>query len=309
MTNYFIIDGMNLAFRAHTVNFELKTVSGLFSGMFYGFVRSLLSLKKKYRGYKFILAWDSRATKKFELYPEYKAGRAILAPAIAPQIEDIRTFLSNCGVEQYRVDGEEADDVIASLVEQLKSKAGVIIVYTNDKDLLQLVKTGKVVVYKPKVGHSDEKFYDEEAVVDQYGLPPAKLPLYRSFDGDASDNLPGVRRVPRKIIASVVKEAQSVGDFYERLSSVKLTENQKKAFEEARKQVDTNIRLMTLNKNLYTLASERCIIDKVEIEKVLSKYEIKSINPDTIVDLFTIEPNIRYSDARPVNRLESYSLF
>jgi predicted lactoylglutathione lyase len=107
----------------------------------------------------------------------------------------------------------------------------------------------------------------------------------------------------------VVKDAQSVGDFYERLGAVKLTDNQRKAFDEARGQVDTNIRLMTLNRNIYTLASEQCILDRAEIEKVLTKYEVKSINPDSVIELFTIEPNIRYSDARPVNRVESYSLF
>ena len=51
--NYFIIDGLNLAYRAHNANFELSTAAGAPSGMFYGFIRTLFSLKRKYRGYKF----------------------------------------------------------------------------------------------------------------------------------------------------------------------------------------------------------------------------------------------------------------
>lgn len=305
---YFLIDSLNLAFRAHNANFELKTSTGLFSGMFFGYVRTILSLKKKYRGYKFIVVWDSRPVAKYALQPDYKAGRGSLSSPVMSQLDDIRDFLSHCGVDQYRHQDEEADDVMASLAERFK-KEGTVILYSNDKDLLQLVENGKVVVYKPKVGMSPEKFYDESAVVEQFGVPPKKLAVYRSLDGDSSDNISGVERVPRKIISRIVNATDSVGSFYNALESEDLTEFQKKSFEEARERVVVNEKIVTLNRNLQSIDGVEARIDKDRISELFKKFEIKIINPDVVADIFSSSLNIRYTEARPSVKVESYSLF
>src|SRR4030043_192890 len=136
--NFFLIDALNLAYRAHNANYELKTASGNFSGMFYGFVRTIFSLKKKYRGYKFEVVWDRKPIHKTALDPEYKAGRASLGDLVTYQISDIQNFLKNAGVDQFHMEHQEADDVIASLAEKYKTESGNILIYSNDKDLLQL---------------------------------------------------------------------------------------------------------------------------------------------------------------------------
>ena len=308
---YFIIDAMNLAYRAHSVNFELKTSEGLHSGMFFGFVRTLLSLKKKYRGYKFIVAWDSKPVAKYALQPDYKAGRPSLpSTVVSHQLDDIKSFLSHCGVDQYRMRDEEADDIIATLTETFKKAgAGTIVLYTNDKDMLQLVEDGKVVVFKPKVGMSPEKFYDEAAVVQQFGVPPKKLAVYRSLDGDSSDNITGVRRVPRKIIARLVTATDSVDTFYAALGDESLTDCQKKAFEEARDRVAVNEKIVTLNRDLRGLVSDPSQVDSEQIAGMFKRYEIRSMDPVVVADLFASSLNIRYTEARPSVKIESYSLF
>ena len=307
---FFIVDSLNLAYRAHNVNLEFKTSTGLYSGMFYGFVRTLQSFKKKYRGYKFVVAWDSKPRAKYALQADYKAGRVSLPPTVMSQLDDIRIFLANSGVDQYRAQDEEADDVIASLVEKFKKEgAGTILLYSNDKDMLQLVENGRVVVFKPKVGMSPEKFYDEGAVVEQFGVPPSKLSIYRSLDGDASDNITGVDRVPRKIISRIVNASDSVDSFYKALESEDLTDFQRKSFEEARDRVHTNEKIVTLNRGLQNMACEESCIDKDKIAELFKKFEIKSIDPDVVAELFSSSLNIRYTEARPSFKVESYSLF
>jgi DNA polymerase-1 len=305
---YFVVDAMNLAYRAHSVNFELKTSTDIFSGMFFGFVRTILSLKKKYRGHKFIVVWDNKPQAKYDLQPDYKAGRASMPSGVFSQIEDIQNFLKHSGVDQYSMPGEEADDVIATLSEELK-KNGTVIIYTNDKDMLQLVEDGKVVVFKPKVGMSPEKFYDEEAVKEQFGVPPKKLAIYRSFDGDASDNIRGVERVPRKIIAKLVNVVESVSGVYTALESESLTDFQKKSFDEARDRIFNNEKIVTLNKNLVCKVCVEASVDKAVIEQLFKKFEIRSIDPTVVVDIFSSVLNLRYSEARPTVKVESYSLF
>lgn len=308
--NYFIIDAFNLAYRAHNVNFELKTASGKFSGMCFGFVRMLYSLKKKYRGYKFVVVWDSRPDHKYEIQEDYKADRAGLPDTVMAQVDDIKQFLENAGVDQYQKKGQEADDVIATLVERFKEEgSNTIIVYSNDKDLLQLVETGKVVVFKPKVGNSPEKFYDEEAVKEQFGVAPRKLSFYRSFDGDNSDNIKGISRVPRKLIASLVNRYDDLSSIYGGLSSEKLTAFQKKSFEEGKERVSRNYRIIDLNRNLSDIAHVASRVDKEKMQEVLDSYEIKSLNSNNMAEIFGSELNIRYTEAKPAVKIESYSLF
>lgn len=307
--NYFIIDALNLAYRAHNANFELKTGAGVFSGMFYGFVRTIFSLKKRYRGYKFEVVWDRTPVHKKALQPDYKAGRSGLTDTVFTQVPDIQEFLKCSGVDQYHMEGQEADDVIASLAEHYSKGAGTTIIYSNDKDLLQLVKTGKVVVYKPKVAANPEKFYDEEAVVEQFGVAPNKLACFRSFDGDASDNITGVNRVPRKIIAKLVNEYVTIDKIFEKLPGEKLTDFQREALLESQIRVATNMKIVELNRHLDLIIHTEGGFNKEGLVKLFSKYEIKSINPDNIIDIFSSSLNIKYSDPREVVKVESFSLF
>lgn len=307
--NYFLIDALNLAHRSHNVNFELRTASGIYSGMLFGFLRTLVSLKKKYQGYKFVVVWDNRAERKYQIQPDYKSGRSRFPDVVSSQIPDIRNFLKHCGVDQYEMKGEEADDVIASLIEMFRDKSRTILVYSNDKDLLQLVEDGKVIVYRPKVGLSPEKFYDEEAVRDQFGVPPSKLPCYRSFDGDSSDSISGVSRVPRKIIAGLVNKCSSIESVYSALVEEKLTEFQRKSFEEARDRVLKNYQIIALNRSLNGICCEASNIDAEKMSEILSRYEIRSINPDVVSELFSSSLNVRYTEPRPHYTVESMSLF
>ena len=309
--NYFIIDGLNYCHRMHNVNFELRTAKDQPSGMFFGFVRGILSLKKKYRGYQFCVAWDNRAHHKFELQPDYKAGRTTLPPVVMQQVNDIKEYLSYCGVHQYEKEGQEADDIIASLVEMFRENADTIMIYTNDKDMLQLVENGKVVVFKPKVAGTPEKFYDEEAVIEVFGVPPRKLAYYRSFDGDASDHITGVPRVPRKLIASLINEHGTPENVYKIINSnqVKLTEYQQRAFVESEDRIRTNLKIVELDREITDIDCQKGVCHEDALADILKKYEVKSVDPHTVIDIFSSSLNVRYTEARSPYKLESFSLF
>lgn len=307
---YFIIDGLNLAYRSHLANFSLTTVSGNPSGMFFGFIRTLFSLKKRFRSYSFSVAWDNKPTHKYDIQPDYKAGRTPLPSSVFSQVEDIRIFLSNVGVEQYEAPGQEADDVIASLVDRFKdSDAEEIIVYSNDKDMLQLVESGKVIVFKPKVSQNPEKFFDTDAVVERFGVPPERLSSYRSLDGDDSDNITGIPYVPRKVLASLVNEYGDLESIYNALEGIKLTEKQRQRFNESKDRITNNYKLIRLNRDLKNIQQQEGTFDKVALEELVKKYNIKTINVDNMVDLFSSSLNVRYSDPQPTYELESFSLF
>jgi len=314
MKAYFIIDGNNLAHRAHNSHFDLKKANGDPSGMVYGFMRILISLKKKYRAFKFIVVWDNRPDKKYELKPDYKAGRSRLPTKVFDQVGEIKLILSRCGVDQYEKRGEEADDVIATLVRRFKDEGSKVYVYSNDKDLLQLVEDGKVTVYRPKVGNTPEKFFDEEAVKEKFNVSPKKLALYRSFDGDSSDNISGVPRVRRKLIASIVSKQSSLADIFNSIhddADIKKMLSEKE-YEAINKHLETaaiNLKIIELNQFLEDIDKTEAQYSVEEVSKILSDYEIKSIDAENVIDLFKTSVNIKFTEPKQAIKLETYSLF
>lgn len=307
--NRFIIDGMNLAHRAHNANFELKSADGRPTGMFFGFVRAVVSLKKKYRGYKFGVAWDSRSERKLSIKPDYKAGREALPKPVLDELQDIRTFLSACGVEQYRCQGQEADDVIATLVERWRCQDGHVVVYSNDKDLLQLVEDGKVLMYSPKVAQKPEKFYDESAVLERFGVPPKLLVCFRCLDGDPSDGLDGVPRMRRKVIASLVSQHQTLDGVYAPQVSEGLTDHEKESLESFKKTAYENMSLMLLDRDVQGMVEEEGTVDKDAMAAVLSKNDVKSVDPAAVADLFSSSLSVKYGDPVESKKIEAYSIF
>jgi len=308
---YFIIDGMNLAYRSHMSHFEAKTSTDLYSGMFYGFIRTIQSLKKKYRQYKFVVVWDNKPDHKYILLPTYKAGRTRLPDKIFCQVDQIKLFLSNILVDQYEQKGQEADDVIASIIESFKNEEGTedILIYTNDKDMLQLVEDGKVIVFKPKVGIHLEKFFDEEAVKELFGVPPKKLALFRSFDGDASDSIVGVSRVRRKILASIICEYPDITSIYASLGVLKVSDKERSTLADFEGVATLNYSIAALNKGLTDINKTQGLNNLSAIENLIKMFEITTVKPDILCDLFSSSLNIRYNDSRSIVALESYSLF
>tara|TARA_R100001463_G_scaffold12525_1_gene34055 strand:- start:310 stop:711 length:402 start_codon:yes stop_codon:yes gene_type:complete len=88
----------------------------------------------------------------------------------------------------------EADDVIGYLSKHIYKNNKTTIVST-DKDFLQLVdKTTNV--YSP----TKKKMYDEDKVFEEYGIHPSNFLLFRMFDGDKSDGIPGVNGIGKKTL-------------------------------------------------------------------------------------------------------------
>jgi DNA polymerase-1 len=101
-------------------------------------------------------------------------------------LNDILDYLP---VQTMIYDGIEADDTIAYLTKHNESDLGnEVVIVSTDKDFLQLV-SDKVKVFSP----TKKKMYNRQVVFDEFGIWPENLLLYRTLDGDKSDNIPGIR--------------------------------------------------------------------------------------------------------------------
>ena len=183
----------------HKLDF-LTTSSGIPTGMEFGTFRILESLQKKLSG-EIILVYDCplAASELRKINPEYKSTRGQRSPEFYSRIEKLQNALNMVWTHSL-VKGKEADSVLYNLSRELK---GPHFIYSNDDDLLQAIDDS-LGVQVVKSHESTLYYWDEVKVMDKYFLPPSLLVMLRAFIGDSSDNLPGVPRLPKKLMAEAI---------------------------------------------------------------------------------------------------------
>jgi 5'-3' exonuclease len=106
------------------------------------------------------------------------------------------------------MDGIEADDTIAYIAQMYQETCKKITIVSTDRDFYQLVDD-RIQVWSP----IKKKMYDTQAVLDEFGVHPTNMVIYRSFTGDASDNIPGVNGIGPKTILKLVPELADGNEF------------------------------------------------------------------------------------------------
>jgi len=146
---------------------------------------------------------DKSGTKTFraELYPEYKATRKAPPEELVVQMDYFAKIVEAMGWPVLAVPGVEADDVIATLVEQARARGWEVVIYSADKDIMQLVGDGVSMIDALR-----QTTYTRDEVIKKMGVPPEKIPDFLALVGDTSDNIPGLRGVGDKTAANLLEQ-------------------------------------------------------------------------------------------------------
>jgi len=288
--NQLIVDGFALAYRSHFAFKNLCTSKGLSSGCVYGFLTSLRSRKNSPFGQRITIAWDTEAVRKKALFADYKAQRSKVG--ISEQIGDLKKMLSCLNIFQAEYQGEEADDVLATLVRKYVDQGDSVFVLSSDKDLLQFIKDGAVVMIRPKAGQVQERYYDEEMVRKEFGVGPKGVASFLAFKGDTVDNIPGVPRLRSAVIASLIEKYGSPEAVYHNLDKEQLTDFERASLKKSEQQVLLNYQLTQLKDDLE-LNIIKGHADPVGLQGFLDKYEIKFINSERYIEIFNTESSFQ----------------
>ena len=208
----FLIDGNSLAYRAFFALPEsIATSTGMPTNAIFGFASMLVKILTDYGPKATVVVWDAGYTGRKEIYEEYKAQRSTRPSLLKEQWPHLEPLVDAFGYRNLKVDGYEADDVIASIVEKARHAAPSIpvMVVTGDRDAYQLVDDG-VRIMTTSRGITDTRVYDREGVVDRYGIPPELVPDFIGLKGDTSDNIPGVPGIGDKTAAELLQRFGSL---------------------------------------------------------------------------------------------------
>ncbi|HEY5709871.1 MAG TPA: DNA polymerase I [Solirubrobacterales bacterium] len=213
----FLIDGNSLAYRAFFALPEsIGTSDGRPTNAIYGLASMLVKIIDEHAPAGVVVAWDAGMSGREVTYDLYKAQRKPRPDLLREQWPNLMPLVEAFGYTNVKVDGYEADDVIASLVRQAREEGIPVMVVTGDRDAYQLVGEG-VRVMSTSRGITETKIYDTEAVVERYGVSPERITDLMGLRGDTSDNIPGVPGIGEKTATQLL---QRFGDLEGVLAAV-----------------------------------------------------------------------------------------
>ena len=222
MKRLLLIDGHSMAYRAFFAlpaeNFT--TAQGQHTNAIYGFATMLISLLKDEKPTHVAVAFDvSRKTFRTEIFPDYKANRAKTPDEFRSQMSYLHELVKGFGINQFEVEGFEADDIIATITKRAEKEGAEVLICTGDRDSFQLVTKQTTVLY-PKRGVSEMARMTPDAVQEKYGMTPNQYPDFAALRGDPSDNLPSIPGVGEKTAAKWVVEYGSLTELLAQVEKV-----------------------------------------------------------------------------------------
>ncbi len=207
MKRLLLLDTYGLIYRAFFALPPLTTAKGLPINAVYGFTMMLNKVIAEEQPTHVIAAFDKgMPAHRVALYPQYKAQRQTMPEDLRGQFALVRRVLDTYGIPIAEIEGEEADDVIATLATKAEEQGAQTLVLTGDLDLLQVVDD-RTTVLATRRGITDLARYDSAAVRERFGLNPSQLTDYRGLKGDPSDNLPGVPGIGEKTASKLLQSA------------------------------------------------------------------------------------------------------
>lgn len=284
-----LIDGNSLINRAYyAMRNPMITREGIYTQGIFGFINMLDKIIKDYQPEYMAIAFDMKApTFRHSQYDQYKAGRKRMPEELAMEIPILKDILDAMRITRLELEGYEADDIIGTLVRMGEEEGLEPLVFTGDRDQLQLATDTAKIIYT-KRGVSEFDLYDRESFIEEYGFTPLQFIDYKGLAGDSSDNIPGIPGVGAKTATKLIREYGSVESIIENVDSIKPAGLQAKVRDNAAQAmmskrlatIFTAVPLeMTINECLLQEPDYGRLIEiykKLEFNRFLSKLKVKA---------------------------------
>ncbi|MBI4063374.1 MAG: hypothetical protein HY401_03615 [Elusimicrobia bacterium] len=202
-----LFDAYHYLHRAYHALPPLTTKQGEPVAAVFGCIKTIIKLLKKFSPTHFAVCWDSKPTDRLALDASYKANRTEAPDDLKNQIALARDFIQAWGLPLVKMEGQEADDLMASLAARAASQNIPVVMVSSDKDLMQLVRPGISMYIEHK-----EEWMDETAIKKKFGVAKEALIDYFALVGDATDNIIGVPGVGPKTAQKLIADYGSVAE-------------------------------------------------------------------------------------------------
>jgi 5'-3' exonuclease len=252
MNTLYLVDASPYIFRAYfSIPGSIQSPEGKPTNAVYGYTSFLIDLVKRETPEHIAVAFDGSLTTSFrnEIYPAYKAQRELPPADLEAQLDACFEVTQALGLKAFIDDRYEADDIIGTLVARFQKKDFKFVIVSGDKDLAQLVNARTILWDFAK-----DRRFDAKAVRAHFGVKPEQIIDLLALQGDAVDNIPGVKGVGAKTAVALLQKFPHLEDIYSKLARVDQMELRGAAAIRAR--LEEGRAMAFLSKQLATIACQ-----------------------------------------------------
>ena len=284
-----LIDGSAFIFRAyHALPPLTRKSDGLPVGAVAGFCNMLQRYVENNIGpdaptHVAVIFDHSGKTFRNEMYDLYKANRSATPEDLIPQFPLTRAATRAFNVACKEVEGFEADDIIATLACRAREAGGACTIISSDKDLMQLVGGGVVMLDAMK-----NKVIDRDGVVEKFGVTPERVVDVQALAGDSVDNVPGAPGIGIKTAALLINEYGSLEELLDRAGEIKQPKRRESLMDN-RAQIELSKQLVQLECNM-------------ELDFSIEELEVRDPDPQELLD-FAAQMEFRTLSKRLADKL------
>ena len=194
----------------------LTTPDGKYTNAVYGFLAIMFKVMDDINPDYMAVAFDLKApTARHKMYAGYKATRHAMPEELAEQMPIIKDILRKMNITIIEKEGYEADDILGTLSKRAEKEGMEVTIVSGDRDTFQLAsKNIKIRIPRTKMGKTETDIFDEDKVIETYGVTPKQMIEVKGLMGDTSDNIPGVPGVGEKTALNLIKEYGSIDKLY-----------------------------------------------------------------------------------------------
>ncbi|HKL57928.1 MAG TPA: DNA polymerase, partial [Sphaerochaeta sp.] len=278
----YIIDGYALIYRSYYafINNPMKDPQGNNISAVYGFFATLLKLLRENNPEYMVVAMDSHGpTFRHDMYEPYKANREAAPEDLHSQVPIINAILKALEIPMVAMMGFEADDIIATLSQEATRHNIDTIMFTGDKDLLQLVDEHIFALRPAKKGESVYRLMGSAEVQQEFGVLPSQVVDYLSLVGDSSDNVPGVKGIGPKGASKLLQQFGTLEEIYKNIRLC--AKGEQKKLTEGSDLAKLSKSLVELKRDLFTVDSfdtEEYLLDDLNYKAAIPLFEELGMN-------------------------------
>ena len=276
-----ILDTSAIMYRTHFALMGMRNSKGLATGATYGFVNTLEGVLKEFSPDYLVACLDIKRSelKRSEELETYKAHRESMPDDLVAQQEYIMSVLEGYKIPKYKIDGYEADDVMATLATKFSEDTDEeieVYIVTGDKDLAQLVN-GKINI--ALLGKGDKKsslfkyIKTDEDIVEYLGVTPDKIPDLFGLMGDSSDGIPGVSGIGPKTGVELINKYGNLEGLYEHIDEIKGKRKEK---------------LIEDKENAFLSRKLATVYKDIEIEYDKNKLKLENKDLNKLLEIYRI---------------------
>lgn len=276
----------------------LSNKKGQMTNGIYGFLSTFQKLLKEYKPEAVAIAFDlPEPTFRHKIYNKYKCSRTGMPEELASQLPILKELLIAMGYKTISCSGYEADDILGTFAEYCEKNEYECILATGDRDNLQLVsKNVTVQISTTKFGKSESTLYNLERVKEEYGVIPENLVDIKAFQGDTSDNIPGVKGIGEKTARELISKFGNINYIYDNIDKLDIKEALKNKLAQGKDIAYISYKLGKIDRSVPINIS-----DNDYIPKEMNSNLVKKIMTD--LEFFSFMSNMELSSNQHLKKI------